>query len=527
MRNDDIKDQYMRKDRIPDTGYLETDEKLLERIIIKDTMIAAKDSLSLYSNGSMTKPGTIPHDIALDTLDVVQRISNPNGIDREMFRGSSNREKDVISMISRLFGKDDKDDLEAGYLLSGGTESLNQVTYMLRNKFFKETLEVDVRKLGMGLAMISIVENNLKKTNTISIPRPRVLLPVNYHFCGIKGSDLLGLGTDNLAFYGLDNNFDIDEKSLRNIVESIYQEGDDIIYSLACAGDTMHGKVHDVQKISDILSNMSEKYDRKMPPIVVDAAGSFMFIGVMKNNPNYDGKLPVVSFKTKGVEAIVVDPHKQPLPYSSGLLMLKDMNLAKYTDLRTITNGGYLDLDDNDSKDATAALATIPTSRSGSNSFAIWSYLVYQGISGLRHEKEMIWGLVKEVKDYVNSSKHYELVCEPQTQVVSFRFKGTGEENLEIYKRIKCSEKDFCHISKDTEMMVRTVEELNSMHQNEYTGLFVTVMEHNNSEDIKKIACRLEEEAKYIVNSRKEGFNFDIIPTQRERIKVIQCQKKV
>src|SRR3989339_972631 len=154
-RNDNIKDKYLRLDTIPEKGYLDCDKSSLEEKIIRDSINAAKDSLSMYKQGSTTKPGTIPHELPLYVQQIVQKMSNPNAVDREMFRGAANREKDVLSMTSRLFGKVDGDELDAGYLLSGGSESLNQIAYMLRNKYFMQTLGQNVRHTGLAKAIIN------------------------------------------------------------------------------------------------------------------------------------------------------------------------------------------------------------------------------------------------------------------------------------------------------------------------------------------------------------------------------------
>lgn len=503
MRNEDLKNTYLRTTMIPNNGHLEHNPNELLESIVKESLAAANDSLSIYTKGSSTKPGTIPHDIALFIKYLVEKTSNPNAVDREMFRGAANMEKDVISMTARLFGKSSSDNPDAGYLLSGGTESLNQVTLMLRNKYFQNNLNQDVRTQGLAESIMNASDDRSLVTGNHKMIRPRILLPVNYHFCGIKGTDLLGLGTNSLAFYGLDQNFDIDEESLRKTLKSVYDSGDDIIYSLAVAGDTMHGKVHDIRKLSDIMNELGNKYKKQPVPIVVDSAGSYMFIGVMKDNKMYDGILPEVSFKIPDVEAIVGDPHKQPLPYSCGLLMLKDWNLANYTDVRNIAKVSYLDMDDKENQDTSAALATIPTSRSGANAFAIHAYLKYMGMSGLRQEKEKIWSQVKDFRDYVNDSKDYEIVCEPQTQVVSFRFNGSGEDNINIYKNIKNSDKDFCYISHDDKMLARNEAQLKS-DTKEYAGLFITVMEHNTPQHMDKLKSRLEEEAYLIQKNKKK-----------------------
>jgi hypothetical protein len=118
MRNDTIKKAYKRTTKIPRKGYLENNPNELLELIVKESLAAANDSLSIYKKGSSTKPGTIPHDIGLFIKYLVERETNPNAVDREMFMGAANMEKDVISMTARLFGKTDNDNLDAGYLLS-------------------------------------------------------------------------------------------------------------------------------------------------------------------------------------------------------------------------------------------------------------------------------------------------------------------------------------------------------------------------------------------------------------------------
>ena len=114
-------------------------------------------------------------------------------------------------------------------------------------------------------------------------------------------------------------------------------------------------------------------------------------------------------------------------------------------------------------------------------------------------------GKLVEIDLYPKDSKFYEPVCQHQTQVVSFRVKGTGEENEDIYKKIKNSDKDFCYISHDNEMMVRTNQELKETmvkKTKDYAVLFVTLMEHNTQKDMDKLKERLDEEA-YKINKRK------------------------
>lgn len=483
-----------------------------EGYILEQTRLAAEDSVARYDKKQPSaKPGTIPSTIALKARNLGELISNPNLIDGEMFPGAYKREKEVVAMTARLFGKDEDDPcLDAGFLLSGGTESLNQVLWMYRNRFFTEKLRVDVRIQGIGKAFAEVA------SKTGKIPNPRILCPVNYHFSNAKAADLLGMGADSLAYYDLDKNFDVDLDSLEQTLREIYESGDEIILNMATAGDTTKGKVHDISKICEVVKEVSEEYGKDSPETLIDAAGVYLFIGVMQDNPNYDGNLPEVSFKTEGVTAIIGDPHKQEMPYSCGMLILKDLEMLNYTDVSKFSN--YIDAQNGHKKELSdleitegdklryQALAMIPTSRSGSNSFAVWAYYMSEGLEGLREKKERIWGLVRDFQEHITNSEHYELVCEPQTQVMPFRFKGTGEENMEIYKAIKHHESDFHYISYDTGMFVRTEAQLKETqsedYDNKYCGLYANFMEHNDLQAVDSLKRRLDEEAERIIGER-------------------------
>lgn len=499
---------YERYFELPKTG-------MDEGYILEQTRLAAEDSMARYDKKQPSaKPGTLPSTIALKARDLGEIISNPNLIDGEMFPGSYKREKEVVAMTARLFGKDRNDPtLDAGFLLSGGTESLNQALWMYRNRFFIERLGVDVRNQGIEKAFAEVA------SRTGKIPNPRILCPVNYHFSNAKAADLLGFGADSLAHYGLDVDFDVDFDSLEETIRDIYESGDEIILNMAAAGDTTKGKVHDIARICEIVKKLSEEYGKEAPETLIDAAGVYLFIAVMQDNPNYDGNLPEVSFKTEGVSAIIGDPHKQEMPYSCGMLVLRDWDMLNYTDVSKFSN--YIDAQNGDKeglfdseitegdKQRFQALATIPTSRSGSNSFAVWAYYMSEGLEGLRKKKEQIWSLVRDFQEYVINSEYYELVCEPQTQVLPFRFKGTGAENMEIYKAIKHHESDRHYISYDGGMFVRTEAQLKETqsedYDNRYCGLYANFMEHNDQQAVDSLKRRLDEEAERIIRERTES----------------------
>lgn len=503
---------------------------------------AGQDSLARYDQGQASaKPGTGVDGICREATDLTQKKYNPNAIDGEMFRGARRKELEVIAMTARLFDKGGTDlrQLGSGFLLSGGTESINQALWMYRNKFFHhngQKDENDVRMIGVGRALRNMALQRFARTQNLEdlmkIPTPRILVPVNIHFSEKKAADLMGLGVGSVVYYDLDDDFNANLRSVENAVRKIYSDGDDIIMHYACGGDVNRGKVHDIGKITGVIRQCAVERNRELgkpanelwvPPTVVDAAGSYMFIGLMRQSDYYDGNMPIVSFANPDVAAIIGDPHKQPMPYSCGMIMLKDWDDLGHTDLRAICNSNYLDMDRTKEDDASSIFATIPTSRSGSNPLAIWAYYMHHGMRGLVEKKENIWELVKDFRDYINRSEFYELVCEPETQVIGFCFKGPGLENkpglstgrngmynLDIYRSIKHSREHSHHISQDESMLIKTLEqqkEVDSCANGDkfkYTGLFVTVMEHNTKEGMDDLKRVLEHEGRKVYEKAKK-----------------------
>ncbi|MEA3429810.1 MAG: pyridoxal-dependent decarboxylase [Nanoarchaeota archaeon] len=516
-------------DGIPEEGISE--EKVLEGIDL-----GGQDCLARYDKIlTMAKPGTSVDKICIAAEKIMQEKYNTNAIDGEMFRGTRIKELEVIAMTAQLFGKGGNNlkQLGSGFLLSGGTESINQALWMYRNKFFHhygQNGENDVRKIGVGKALQNMALARFAQTqkldDMLKLHNPRILVPVNIHFSEKKAADLMGLGVDSIVYYDLDNNFDADLRSVERVVQSVYNAGDDIIMHYACGGDVNRGKVHDIRKINQVIRSCAVERNNEMrfsenqlwvPPTVVDSAGAYMFIGLMKDSEQYNGGMPEVSFNIPDVEAIIGDPHKQPMPYSCGMLMLKTWKDVVHSDLRAICNTNYLDMTDAKVQDSSSIFATIPTSRSGSNPMAIWAYYMYYGLKGMRAKKEKIWSLVQDFKEYINDSKYYELVCEPETQVVGFYFKGpglnervpkgvstgrNGQNNVNIYRDIKHSSEHFHHISQDESMLIRTLEQQNEVDSSnngdklKYAGLFVTVMEHNTKEGVDDLKKVLEQEGK-------------------------------
>ena len=194
-------------------------------------------------------------------------------------------------------------------------------------------------------------------------------------------------------------------------------------------GDTVKGNIPNVEEICRILRKISNEYGIETPPTVVDAAGQYLFLSMMKNSEEYDSKIPNWDFQVEDVVAIICDPHKNQIPYSTGLILFRDVKDTLYTNVKT----SYLSRDmldevgslSEDEKKDSQVMATIPTSRGGYGPAATWAYYMKYGFQGLKRKKENIWKVTKEFKKLIEASENYQLVCEPQTTNVVFKLNGT------------------------------------------------------------------------------------------------------
>ena len=174
--------------------------------------------------------------------------------------------------------------------------------------------------------------------------------------------------------------------------------------------------------------------------------------------------------------------------------------------------------------------STICTSRGAGSVYATFAYLLFEGEKGMKKSKEQVWRLTKRMTQGIKESKHYELICEPETTVVSFQLKANQERHHDIYNRINNSKEDNCFIGHSDSLRVKTVSEYvdcqklskiiqmevpkydssgkkidsakKKENEKKYSGLYVHIMEHNTEEAIQKTLERLEEEAKKALKNK-------------------------
>ncbi|MBT3582271.1 hypothetical protein HN924_01485 [Candidatus Woesearchaeota archaeon] len=530
-----------------------------------------------YNSGEeMAKPGTVNDQYALLGFVYAAATYNPNLVDSQMFVGPWEMAQEAKTMTADLLGlhietvKDlksewvnhEKPPYVGGWFLNGGTESIIQATWAFRNKYFADLVD---DKIAPG-------DFSVRKNGAFDIgnlPRPVILAPINAHLALEKAADMTGFGRGDMGVtkYYLTPEGRPDMNSFRTELNNILNPENKIglSYVFVTAGDTERGIISNTQEIGNILRQECGKIGIDPPPILVDSAAQYLFAEVMRDSPNYTDlegnlkKLPIWDFRVPEVSAIVVDPHKNQIPYPASLLIYRNPQMMKLTDIKH----NYLSTDmhrsdsrlTDEEKENLQVIGSIPTSRGGYSAVATWMYYLSHGLEGIRAKKEKVWNNVKKVWSALEQgdlNKKYELMSIPETAIITLRlnpewvasnhesFKSdiretarkihsvyqdndvdrsvdsilAGEATYSIYKAINDYTSDMLYIGKSTSLRTLSREEyslqsrindLVSKHFGEKfechedTGILLHVMEHNELEHMEKLILRLNQEATNLI----------------------------
>ena len=133
-----------------DERFLQIPKKGLAPVLVQSKVInRCMQTQSDYpTKDPMAKPGTENNQAAMDAVTNQMKYQNGNLVDGKMFPGAFKTELDVIAMTSHLLGKSIEDPC-AGFMLNGGTESIHQALWMMREKYFLNQYNKKIGDLGL------------------------------------------------------------------------------------------------------------------------------------------------------------------------------------------------------------------------------------------------------------------------------------------------------------------------------------------------------------------------------------------
>ncbi|WP_094227633.1 tyrosine decarboxylase MfnA [Methanolobus psychrotolerans] len=209
---------------------------------------------------------TYPHRVAVEAH--MQFIESNMG-DFGLFKGTSNLEKEVLSMLSNLLHHPGA----SGYMTTGGTESNIQAIRSMRNLFIQKS----------------------------KCEKPNLVVPDSAHFSFDKVSDILDV---ELRKASLEDDLKVSIDSVKSLID------ENTIGLVAIAGSTEFGQVDPIARLSEIaLENNIFLH--------IDAAFGGFVLPFLEMSCEFDFILP-------GVTSIAIDPHKMGMStIPSGVLLFR------------------------------------------------------------------------------------------------------------------------------------------------------------------------------------------------------------
>ena len=459
----------------------------------------------VYGDEQFAKPGTLPDLAALLYAFDMIRTRNPNLVEPTMFLGAWEIEREAITMLADLFHhpnfRDEQynpaNDAILGWFTDGGTSSILQAAWSLRNKFFidleaKLDSSFDMTK-QRGTLRNKGIGGLIAKGMIDADKLPVILAPVDMHFAADKSIDILGLGSDNIVRYHLNKDFSTDHADLAQQVQKISMQGKEIMFVFSTAGTVNTGRVEDVQKLSDTLKEAGCN-----APIIVDAAQQYMMLSMLKDN------YPIWDFRADAVEAIIADPHKtDQSTYPGSVVIFKDKSIVPYTR----NSAGYLHNDDSvgyDMKSIWKLMPQIHTSRSVIGPLCTWAYFILHGNKKITEKYADMWRLTQKLSEYIKESEFFELLCRPQTGIVPFHLRDFDDAKAsQVYHEFEMSRKNpRFYISNPDDSRVKTKDDFRDYSRkkehnfgrkiNGYGGLYIQIMHHATDDLVNKLIDRLD-----------------------------------
>jgi tyrosine decarboxylase / aspartate 1-decarboxylase len=300
-------------------------------------------------------------------LKAYQMFIESNLGDPGLFKGTKAMEDEVIELLGDLLGKRDIH----GHIITGGTEA---------------------NIMAMRAA------RNIVRLENPEIKNPEIIIPRSAHFSFKKAAEMLCL---TLREAELDGNYRVTINSIEELISK------DTVAVVGVAGTTELGKIDPIEDLSNICIE-NNIY------LHVDAAFGGYSIPFL-NEIGYN--LPKFDFELRGVCSITIDPHKMGLaPIPTGGILFRE---KKYLDAMSIETP-YLTED---------RQSTIVGTRTGASTAATWALMKYLGREGYRKISKECMDVTKMLyRGLIESG--FEVVTEPQLNIVAFRSKETSVDEL-------------------------------------------------------------------------------------------------
>lgn len=309
-----------------------------------------------------------------DALSVAEeayrRFSGENALSTDAFPSLRQIQAEVVAMAGSWLGATSE---SAGFMTSGGTESILMAVKSARDRLFKER----------------------------SVTKPNIVLPSSAHAAFEKACAYFGLETRRVA---VGTDWCADVNAMRSQVDS------NTVLVVASAPQYPQGVIDDVTGIAKIATDFQINCH-------VDACmGGVTLAYLARLGEN----IPPWNLQVEGVSSISVDLHK--FGYTSkgaSVIMYATKYLRSFQSFVTDNwlGGMY---------GSSGMLGT----KSGGSMASAWAVMHYLGENGYLRLTREAREATLQLAEIVNASDDYQLRAQPQTTLVCFGAKDPGRLNV-------------------------------------------------------------------------------------------------
>ncbi|MGB9937532.1 MAG: tyrosine decarboxylase MfnA [Methanobacterium sp.] len=249
------------------------DKKGISKQLVSEKLKEFKKNDMTYKSGRILgSMCTCPHEVGVEAYYM---FLESNLGDSGLFKGTKQIEKEVISTLGSLLGKEDV----CGHVITGGTEA---------------------NLMAMRAAR-----------NSSNVKNPEIIIPKSAHFSFKKAADMLCL---KIREANLDEDYRIDIEHVKELISP------STVAIVGIAGTTELGVIDPIEELSEICLK-NDIY------LHVDAAFGGFSIPFLSER-GYD--FPKFDFSLPGVSSITIDPHKMGLaPIPTGCILFRDKTYLK------------------------------------------------------------------------------------------------------------------------------------------------------------------------------------------------------
>ena len=309
----------------------------------------------------------------------------------------------VIEWIKKIMGYEPK---AMGIFVSGG--SMANLTGLVTARNTKANY--DIRTKG--------VNQNLSTDNLVLYASREA------HGCIPRAANILGIGTDNINWVRVDEDFRLDPLDLRNKIVEDQRDGKQPFAVVATAGTVNTGAIDPLESIANICHKHNIWFH-------VDAAyGGFAMLS---------SKLKPLLKGIEYADSLALDPHKWLyIPYEAGCVLVKNPEYLKQT---FTMNSSYIHLhaDRSHSKDDMDLYEYGPQLSRQFRALKVWMSLKHHGVIKYGRMIEQNVHLTQYLAALIEASPDFDIIATSDLSTLCFRYMPSdlqeayiGDEQLRV-----------------------------------------------------------------------------------------------